>query len=235
VSPYPFYLGIGLSVGGLLLSFWVEDTRAFVRQEQAGDRSEALGNVFMETSFRNKTLSAVTQAGLVNNLNDGMIWGLLPMLLASFRHDAGQIGLVTAIYPAVWGIGQLFTGKMADHYSRKAMLFWGMLVQGLAILALPYFPQVALMAGLAALLGAGTALVYPTFLAAIAQATPPRQRAESLGTFRLWRDLGYAFGALLSGAVADWFGLAAAIQLIGALTVLSAGVIALRMPGRASS
>lgn len=231
ITPYPFYLGMGIAVVGLGLSwFWVQDTRAFVQQESVIDNSPQLKNVFLETSFKNKTLSSVTQAGLVNNLNDGMIWGLLPIVLISLHYNNQQIGLLTAIYPAVWGIGQLFTGKMADHYSKKAMLFWGMLLQGLAILWLPGSSNFYVLAGLSAVLGLGTALVYPTFLTSIAQATSPQQRAESIGTFRLWRDLGYAIGALLSGLLADAFGVDVAIYFIAGLTLLSAGIIQVRMP-----
>ncbi len=233
ITPYPFYLGIFISLSGFLLTFfWVRDTRHFVHKESATNQTAALRNVFLETTFRNRTLSSVTQAGLVNNLNDGMIWGLLPLLLLSLNFDNENIGLITAIYPGVWGIGQLFTGKMSDHYSKKAMLFWGMLLQGLAILTIPYSGNFFFLAGISALLGLGTALVYPTFLAAIADATRPQQRAESIGTFRLWRDLGYAIGAVVSGIAADLFGLGFAIMLIGGLTVVSALIIQFRMPGR---
>ena len=231
VTPYPFYLGIGIAVIGLLLTvFFVKDTRKFVDKEQKSTETNTLENVFLETSFKDKTLSSITQAGLVNNLNDGMIWGLLPILLLSFSYDSKSIGIIAAIYPAVWGIGQLFTGKMADHYSKKGMLFWGMLLQGLAILLIPYFTGFYQLAGIAALLGLGTALVYPTFLSAIAEATSPRQRAESIGVFRLWRDLGYAIGAIVSGVIADLFGVEYAVLTIGTLTVLSSLVIQFRMP-----
>lgn len=231
ISPYPFYIGIGIAILGLLFTlFWVKDTRDFVKKESATDQTSELSNVFWETSFKNKTLSSVTQAGLVNNLNDGMIWGLLPIILLSLQYNSENIGVITAIYPTVWGLGQLFTGKMADHYSKKAMLFWGMLMQGLAILFLPFSSDFYVLAGLSAILGLGTALVYPTFLATIAQATSPRQRAESIGTFRLWRDLGYAFGALISGVIADFFGLEYAILFIGLLTIVSSLIIQFRMP-----
>lgn len=231
VTPYPFYLGIVLVLAGLLTTaIWVKDTSQFVQQEQKTDRSQALENVFIQTSFRHKTLSSVTQAGLINNLNDGMIWGLFPMLLLGLNYPTQTIGLLAAIYPSVWGFGQLFTGKMADHYSKKKMLFWGMFVQGLAILLIPFalgFIQLAVLAGL---LGAGTALVYPTFLTTIASATSPLERGESIGTFRLWRDLGYVFGAILSGILADFFGLVVAILTIGILTIASSLVIQFRMP-----
>ncbi|SNR70470.1 MFS transporter [Lutibacter flavus] len=231
VTPYPFYLGIGISVLGLLLTlFFVKDTRKFVHKEQQSTQTNKLGNVFVETSFKNKTLSSITQAGLVNNLNDGMIWGLLPILLISLNYDSKSIGIIAAIYPAVWGIGQLITGRMADLYSKKKMLFWGMFLQGIAILLIPYFTDFYQLAIIASVLGFGTALVYPTFLSAIADATSPNQRAESIGVFRLWRDLGYAIGAIVSGIIADLFGVEYAVLAIGIVTILSSFVIQFRMP-----
>jgi MFS family permease len=233
VTPYPFYIGIGISIIGFLLTaFWIKDTSAFVKKEQTSDQSTALQNVFLETSFKNKTLSSVTQAGLVNNLNDGMIWGLLPMILFSLHYNNASIGVITAIYPTIWGVGQLFTGKMSDHYSKKAMLFWGMLLQGFAILLIPFSSNFYVLSSISAILGLGTALVYPTFLSTIAQATSPKQRAESIGTFRLWRDLGYAIGAILSGITADLFGIQYAVFIIGAITLVSAIIIKIRMPER---
>ena len=234
ITPYPFYLGLGLSVGGLLLTaLWVKDTRVFVEKEQSIDRSTRLSNVFWETTWKNKTLSTVTQAGLVNNLNDGMIWGLFPVLLFSLNFDSQQVGVLTAIYPAVWGVGQLFTGKMSDHFPKKTMLFWGMVLQAVAILLIPFTDQYVFFGLLSGLLGLGTALVYPTFLTTIAKETSPSQRAESIGVFRLWRDSGYVFGALISGLVADFFGVTCAVLLIGLLTLISAGVIQCRMPRKA--
>ena len=231
ITPYPFYIGIFLSVVGLLLTIiWVKETNDFVKKENVSNHTAELKNVFYETTFRNKTLSSVTQAGLVNNLNDGMIWGLLPILLLSFSYSNENIGIIVAIYPTVWGIGQLFTGKMADHYSKKRMLFYGMLLQGLAILFIPFTSDFWILASLSAILGWGTALVYPTFLTTIADATTPVQRAESIGTFRLWRDLGYAFGAIISGVVADIFGVEYAILLIAVLTIFSSLIIKFRMP-----
>lgn len=231
LTPYPFYIGVVIAVLGLFTSWlWVKDTTSFVQQEGSTDVSPLLSHVFRETTFQNKTLSSVTQAGLVNNLNDGMIWGLLPMVLLSLHYNQQHIGIITAIYPGVWGLGQLFTGKMSDHFSKKVMLFWGMLIQGLVILLIPSSSSFYVLAGLSALLGLGTALVYPTFLATIAQVTHPKQRAESIGTFRLWRDLGYALGAILSGITADVFGIQYAIYLIGAITLVSAGIIKWRMP-----
>ncbi|HQD11674.1 MAG TPA: MFS transporter, partial [Chitinophagales bacterium] len=190
ITPYPFYIGIAISILGFFMTlFWVKDTRAFVHKESGTDNTAPMDNIFMETTFKNKTLSSITQAGLINNLNDGMIWGLLPMVLLSLHFETRQTGIITAIYPAVWGIGQLFTGKMSDIYSKKRMLFWGMLLQGIAILFIPFSTHLFALSAIAAILGLGTALVYPTFLSGIAAATSPRQRAESIGTFRLWRDL----------------------------------------------
>lgn len=231
VTPYPFYLGIFMTIFGFTLSLvWVKDTRTFVAAESSENNAVVLKNIFIETSFKNKTLSSITQAGLVNNLNDGMIWGLLPMVLFALKFDNENMGIITAIYPTVWGIGQLFTGKMADHYSKKTMLFWGMLIQGITILLIPFTSNFYILASISALLGLGTALVYPTFLTAIAQTTNPKQRAESIGTFRLWRDLGYAIGALISGITADLFGIKYAIFIIGGITVFSALVLKIRMP-----
>jgi MFS family permease len=231
ITPYPFYLGIGISIIGFLLTlFFVKDTRIFVTQENTTDKTEKLENIFLETTFKNKTLSSITQAGLVNNLNDGMIWGLLPMVLLSLHYDSENIGVITAIYPTVWGFGQLITGKMSDIYSKKKMLFWGMLLQGIAILFIPFAAAFYQLATISAFLGLGTAMVYPTFLSAIAQVTNPHQRAESIGTFRLWRDLGYAIGAIISGITADLFGINYAIILIGVITIISSLIIEIRMP-----
>ncbi len=230
IRPFPFYLGVVLSICGLFLSiFFLKDTLSFVHKEADKNRISPMKNVFLETSFKNKNLSSITQAGLVNNLNDGMIWGLLPMLLFSLDFTTQKTGVITGLYPMIWGIGQLFTGKMGDHYSKKKLLFIGMLIQAIAILFLPYFETYPPFLILSVTLGLGTALVYPNFLSAIAASTTPQQRAESIGTFRLWRDLGYVFGALLSGFIADRFGINYAFLAIGAITLLSALQIQLRM------
>ncbi len=231
VTPYPFYIGIFIAIIGFIITaLWVKDTRQFIQKESNTIKSNIQQNIFIETSFKNKTLSSVTQAGLVNNLNDGMIWGLLPILLLSLQYNNEKIGIITAIYPSVWGVGQLFTGKMSDHYSKKEMLFWGMLLQGVAIIAIPFYTEFYALSSISALLGIGTALVYPTFLSTIAQEATPMQRAESIGTFRLWRDLGYAIGAILSGITADLFGIEYAIFLIGGFTIISSMIIKFRMP-----
>jgi MFS family permease len=231
ITPYTFYLGIGISWTGLLITIiWIKDTSSFVRKESMGKKRSQIKNIFIDTSFTNKTLSAVTQAGLVNNLNDGMIWGLLPIYLFSLAFDHQRIGLITAIYPIVWGIGQLFTGKMSDVYNKKKMIFWGMLLQGVAILFIPLGKDFLSISFLSVLLGLGTALVYPTFLTTIALISDPIQRAERIGVFRLWRDSGYAIGAILSGVISDFFSVEIAIYSIGMLTVISSIVVKIRMP-----
>ncbi|MDT0642617.1 MFS transporter [Zunongwangia sp. F363] len=236
ITPYPFYIGIGISVVGLIMSYlFIKDTRTFVAIEKDSNSTSSLKNVFLDTTFRNRTLSSVTQAGLVNNLNDGMIWGLLPIILLQADYDSKSIGIITAVYPTVWGIGQLFTGRMSDIYSKKELLFWGMLLQGIAILILPFTEDFIFMVAIAFILGLGTALVYPTFLSAIATATNPTQRAESIGAFRFWRDSGYAIGAILSGIIADLLGVPFAIISIGIITICSAGIIKLRMPEKINS
>lgn len=231
ITPFPFYLGIGISITGLLITiFFIKDTREFVKKEAITNTTKKLEHVFLETTFKNKTLSSISQAGLVNNLNDGMIWGLLPIVLLSLNYTTQNIGVVVAIYPTVWGIGQLVTGKMSDVYSKKKMLFYGMLIQGIAIILIPMSSSFVVLATISVILGLGTALVYPTFLSAIAQATQPDQRAESIGVFRLWRDLGYAFGALSSGIIADVYGVAYAIYFIGSITIVSSIIIKVRLP-----
>tara|TARA_B100001758_G_scaffold83309_1_gene70855 strand:- start:351 stop:1541 length:1191 start_codon:yes stop_codon:yes gene_type:complete len=231
LTPYPFYLGLIVAIIGLFLSvLFVKETTPFVNMEMQKNTSKPYENVFIETTLKNKTLSSVTQAGLVNNLNDGMIWGLLPILLLSLNLNNEKIGIIVAAYPIFWGFGQLFTGKMSDLYSKKKMLFWGMLIQGVSIIFFTYTTNFILLLSLSIILGIGTAIVYPTFLTAIADESPPIQRAESIGAFRLWRDLGYAIGAIISGVTADYFGIEYSILIIGFITILSSFVIHLRMP-----
>lgn len=231
--PYPFYLGIVLSVLGLLFSvFLVRDTVHHVAAETAASSGNKLEHVFRDTTWKDPNLGSITQAGLVNNLNDGMVWGLLPILLAGLGFSIAEIGTVAAIYPAVWGLGQLITGKLADILPKKGLLVWGMLLQGICLLLLIFAGSFLDFVLLCTGLGVGTALVYPTFLAGIADFAPPSQRAESIGVFRLWRDLGYAIGALLTGILADLFGTEVSLAVIAMLTVLSALVIKLRMQRR---
>lgn len=230
IRPYPFYLGIGFSIIGLVLSvFFVQDTKYHVSSEAQTSTIPFLKNIFFDTSLKHKSLSGITQAGLVNNLNDGMTWGLLPLLLLSQQFSQTEIGVLVAIYPTVWGISQLFTGKLSDLYSKKLLLFLGMMLQSLAILGLIWADEFWQFSTIGVLLGLGTALVYPTFINAISDYTHPTQRAESLGTFRFWRDMGYAIGAITTGVLADSFGLNCSILFIGCLTAISAFVILIRV------
>ena len=236
LRPYPFYIGIALAAAGLLISFlFVRDTRQHVVQEMKANNVPRLKRIFWDTTLFDRNLGSVTQAGLINNLNDGMMWGLLPILLAQKGFSIATIGIITAIYPAVWGIGQLFTGKMSDHFCKKSMLFWGMFLQGVALLLMVFAATMLQFILLSALLGWGTAMVYPTFLATVAENTHPEDRAKSLGIFRLWRDLGYAVGAVMTGLLADAFGMTAPIVVIGALTIGSALLIETRMRCRTVS
>jgi MFS family permease len=229
LRPYPFYLGIALSVIGILLALFVKDTQKHVLLESTNSSASKLQNVFWETTWKNKNLGSVTQAGLVNNLNDGMVWGLFPLLLASKGFDLTDVGIIVATYPAVWGVGQLFTGSLADRFCKRNLLFVGMLLQGLALVAMIWANSFANFIVLSSVLGIGTAVVYPTFLAAVSDYTHPEQRPQSIGIFRLWRDLGYALGAVLTGLIADKYGLVAPVLVIGILTILSALVIQYRM------
>jgi MFS family permease len=185
--------------------------------------------IFWQTTWKNRNLGSVTQAGTINNLNDGMVWGLFPILLAARGFDLKQIGIITAIYPAVWGLGQLFTGRMADIFSKKKLLFIGMLLQGLALLFFVWAESMTQFVVLSVFLGWGTAMVYPAFLASVAENTHPQDRAESIGIFRLWRDLGYAIGAVMTGILADNIGLEAPMLFIAGLTFISAFIIQFRM------
>jgi MFS family permease len=230
LRPYPFYLGIGFSIIGLLISiFLIKDTKHHVSKETAKSTIRKMKNIFLETSWIDKNLGSISQAGLVNNLNDGMIWGLFPILLISKNFSIEQIGIIVGTYPVVWGLGQLITGKMADHLDKKSMLFWGMLAQSIAILLMVLATNFSQFIILSVLLGIGTATVYPTFLAGIADYTHPQQRAKSIGVFRLWRDMGYAIGAIITGVIADLLNINSSIIVIGVLTFISACIIKFRM------
>ncbi|HRH62100.1 MAG TPA: MFS transporter [Bacteroidia bacterium] len=236
LRPYPFYIGIVLSFAGLLTSwFLVKDTKHHVAKEALSSSVAKLKNVFWDTTLFDRNLGSVTQAGLINNLNDGMAWGLFPILLAEMHFSISEIAIVTAVYPAVWGIGQLFTGKMSDHFCKKSMLFWGMFLQGVALLLFVFASSFTHYIILASVLGWGTAMVYPTFLATVAENTNPHDRPKSLGVFRLWRDLGYAIGAILTGIIADAFGINASVIVIGVLTVASSLIIQNRMRCKTNS
>lgn len=230
LRPYPFYLGIGLMVLGLLSSiFLIKDTHGHALKEGRSSDISLLKNMFWDTTWKDKNLGSVTQAGLINNLNDGMAWGLFPILLATRGFTLEQIGIVVAVYPGVWGIGQLFTGRMADKFCKKDMLFSGMLLQAVVLIALVWADSMWQFVGLMSLLGWGTAMVYPTFLATIAENTHPTDRAKSIGIFRLWRDMGYAVGAILTGVISDLISIEVAVLMVGILTLFSSVVIFVRM------
>ena len=230
IRPYPFYMGVGFALIGLILSWiLVKDTVYLVEQESENNNIHHLRNVFIDTTWRDRSLGAITQAGLINNLNDGMMWGVLPIFLALKGFELKSIGQIVAIYPVVWGLGQLITGKLADILSKKTMLVYGMAFQGLAIVLIAFSDSYLAFATLSVFLGVGTAIVYPTFLASISSHTHPAQRAASVGVFRMWRDLGYAAGAIFTGLVADFISLDWAVIFIGVLTLFSAVFIAIRM------
>jgi MFS family permease len=209
--------------------FWVRDNKNNVNSELIFSKVPKLKNVFWDTTWKNRNLGSVTQAGLINNLNDGMVWGIFPILLATKGFNLKQIGIIIAVYPAVWGISQIFTGAMADRFSKKKILYWGMALQAFALFALMWAIELKVYIALAGILGFGTALVYPTFLATVAENTNPSDRAKSIGVFRLWRDMGYAIGALLTGVIADILSVDSAVLFIAALTFFSAMFIYFRM------
>jgi MFS family permease len=231
LRPYPFYTGVVFSIAGLVLSlFFVKDTRAHMATAASRAPQDRGGrNNFLHTVLYHKNLSAVTQAGMVNNMNDGMLWGLYPVLLAAKGLSLTQVGIITAIYPACWGIGQLFTGSLGDRLPKKGLLFTGMLLQSATLLALAFADAFAVFVTLSILLGVGKAIVYPNFLASINENSHPLQRAGSIGIFRFLRDTGYAIGAVLTGVLADAFSISTAVMIVGGLTLLSAIIIQLRM------
>ena len=242
LRPAPFLLGLAFAALGLgLSSVAVRETRDHARLEAAGHVARADGRhdhlhekltdreVFTQTSFREPALSSASQAGLVNNLNDGLAWGLFPVLFAAAGLSVGRIGVLAALYPAVWGVGQLVTGALSDRWGRKWLIVAGMWIQALALAVIAWADSFPLWALAAVLLGAGTAMVYPTLLAAIGDVAHPAWRARSVGVYRLWRDGGFAVGALLAGLVADLLGVRAAVWTVAALTAASGAVVAWRM------
>ena len=230
LHPYPFYIAFTLVFLGLSTSIlFVKDTRSFAKLESQTSTVPKLKSVFKETTFSNPNLSSITLAGLANNLNDGMMWGLLPIFLYSLSFSITEIGILAAVYPTIWGLGQLFTGALGDKYSKKILLVLGMLIQAIGIFTIANSISYQTIFIAAVLLGIGTALVYPVFLAAIADYTHPEQRAECIGVYRLWRDLGYAIGALSAGIIADVYGLQAAFVVIGFITLIAGVQIGFRM------
>lgn len=233
LRPEPFFLGIGVAGLGLALSILaVRETRDHVTLEarphaSAGRPSER--EIFRRTSFGDRSLSAASQAGLVNNLNDGLAWGLLPLVYAAAGMSLARIGVLAALYPAVWGIAQLGTGALSDHVGRKGLIVWGMWVQGAGIAVTTIAHAMMPFAIGAVLLGLGTAMVYPTLLAVVGDVAQPGWRGSAVGVYRLWRDLGYAVGAAIAGSIADAFGMGGALWAVAALTCLSGIVVAIRM------
>ena len=234
LRPDPFYPGVAFAGAGLLLSaLLVRETHAHVALESslrgASTQAVSAGDVFRRTTWTDRNLSAISQAGLVNNLNDGMAWGLFPLFFAAANLGLDRIGILAAIYPATWGGVQLATGAISDRVGRKWLITTGMWVQAAGISVVILSHGFAGFAAGAALLGIGTAMVYPTLLAAIGDVALPTWRASAVGVYRLWRDLGYAVGALLAGITADVLGLAGAMWLVAAITLASGLVVAVRL------
>ena len=234
LRPVPIYLGIGYAVFGALLSITlVRDTRGHVRLEAAAHSQQSISMSFREvfalTSFRDRNLFAASQAGLVNNLNDGMSWGIFPLFFASFGLGVERIGILKAIYPATWGILQIATGPLSDRWGRKGLIVAGMWIQSAGLFLTAATRQFEWWLVGSLLLGLGTAMVYPTLIASVSDASHPTWRARSLSVYRFWRDLGYAVGALSAGIIADLFGMAWAIGIIGAFTFVSGTIVAALM------
>ena len=238
LRPAPFLLGAGYIALGLGLSTAaVRETRGFARHEATIHRTTDAAmhaelttrQVTVLTSFGDRAMSAASQAGMVNNLNDGLAWGLFPLLFTQHGLSVGQVGALAALYPAVWGIGQLGTGALSDRIGRKWLIAAGMGVQAVALGIVAAGSSFGVWAAAAILLGVGTAMVYPTLLAAIGDVAHPAWRARSVGVYRLWRDGGFAVGALLAGVLADAFGIPTAIWVVAALTAASGLIVAVRM------
>ena len=237
LRPEPFYLGIGYVVFGFVLSLAaVRDTRHHVRLESAQHAMPAASvgfwDIFRRASFGDRNLFAASQAGLVNNLNDGMSWGIFPLYFAAFGLGVERIGVLKAVYPAAWGILQTITGPLSDRWGRKGLIVIGMWVQASALFLTAATHEFGWWLVASLFLGVGTAMVYPTLIAAVSDASHPSWRARSLSVYRFWRDMGYAIGALAAGILADLFGIAWAIAAIGLLTFLSGAVVAFVMRER---
>jgi MFS family permease len=232
LTPEPFYLGVAFVAAGLLLSLLaVRETRHHAAHEARGqvDEPRSAREVFRLTTLGDRNLSSISQVGLVNNLNDGAAWGLFPLVFAAAGMSLDRIGLLAALYPATWGLAQLATGALSDRIGRKALIVSGMWVQAAGLAAIALAGSFTWFAAGAVLLGLGTAMVYPTLLAAIGDVAHPSWRASAVGVYRLWRDLGYAAGAVISGLAADALGLSGAIAIVAALTFASGLAAALRM------
>lgn len=238
LRPEPFYLGVAFVITGVVLSFFVHETwgHSALEARTNGDREPnriaahtTSREIFWRTTLSDRSLSSVSQAGFVNNLNDGMTWGLFPLVFAATGMDLAAIGVLVAIYPATWGLTQLATGALSDRVGRKWLIVSGMWTQAVGIVGVTIADTFNGFAAGAVLLGIGTAMVYPTFIAVIGDVAHPDWRATSLGVYRFWRDAGYVAGALLAGVVADAFGVPVAIRLVATLTFLSGLVVATRM------
>jgi len=237
LRPEPFYLGIGIALAGLVLSLlFVRETIHHARFEAGQHASHAAGakqpsvkEIFALTTWKERALSSCSQAGLVNNLNDGMSWGIYPLFFSSYGLGVAAIGIIKAVYPVVWGVLQPITGPLSDRFGRKWFIAMGMAVQAVGIWMTVLVPTYNWWIVAAILQGLGTAMVYPVLLAAISDVAHPGWRATSMGVYRFWRDLGYAIGALLAGLIADLLGMVAAIHVVAALTLLSGLIVALRM------
>jgi MFS family permease len=234
LRPVPIYLGVAYAVLGTALSVvLVRDTREHVRLEighaPKSPSEISFREIFTLTSFRDRNLFAASQAGLVNNLNDGMSWGIFPLFFAGFGLGVERIGILKAVYPATWGILQVATGPLSDRWGRKGLIVGGMWVQAGGLLLTAFTSTFAFWLAGSLLLGIGTAMVYPSLIAAVSDASHPTWRARSLSVYRFWRDLGYAIGALSAGLIADLLGMSAAIAIIGVLTFASGTVVALAM------
>jgi MFS family permease len=238
LRPEPFYFGLVLAIVGLGLSaLFVRETTGHVEHEAAnhttrdGPPGEHLtfAQVFATSTWRNRSLSATSQAGLVNNLNEGMAWGLFPLFFAAAGLSVGRIGVVIAIAPAVWGLGQLFTGALSDRIGRKWLIVGGQGTEAFGLLLIAFGDSFWVWAAGSAIFGAGTAMAYPTLIAAIGDIAHPRWRARAVGVYRLWRDLGFAVGAVLSGVIADAAGIGTAIVVVALITAASGADVAIRM------
>ena len=241
MRPEPFYLGIAFAAAGLALSLlFVRETESHaalearnLRQHSAGEEQGTVPTsreIFARATWRDPALASASQAGLVNNLNDGLAWGLFPLFFAAAGLDVAQIGILSFTYPAVWGLLQIWTGAVSDRRGRKGLIAGGMILQGVALGAIALTRGFWPWAAATALLGAGTAMVYPTLLAAIGDVAHPSWRGSAVGIYRLWRDSGYAVGALLAGVLADRFGMGWAIGVVAMLTVTSGLLVVVRMP-----
>ena len=236
LRPQPFFLGVAYAGLGLGLSvFVVRETRGHARLEERATEGRSqepkltTRYLFIETSFRERALSASCAAGLTNNLNDGMAWGLFPLFFAQHGLSLVQIGALVALYPLVWAVGQVGTGALSDRVGRKGLITGGLALQAVSLAVIAMGQDFAIWAVGAIGLGAGTAMSYPTLLAAVGDVAHPAWRASAVGVYRLWRDAGFVVGALLSGVIADGFGLAAAIWVVAGITAVGAGIVAVRM------